>query len=301
MPSLGESVKGGDVLHVLVKVGDTVAADRASSNSRPTRRRSKCRRRVRASSRKWRSRTATRSPSVSWCWCSRAPRRRLQAAIAGLAGRHDRPRPRRPRPRDARPRRVSRWRRRPRHPASPPRGAVRRAKGAGTGAVAPPRPNVPAAPSVRRLARELGLDIADVPGSGKGGRDQRSGRARARQERDHRQGRRAGRRRACRRRLRLRAAAGLLGVRRRRAQGDARHPPQDRRAHGGQLAHHSARHAVREGGHHRARAAAQAVRQARRGRRRQAHGDVDHHQGDRRRRCASSRSSTPRSTSPPKK
>jgi pyruvate dehydrogenase E2 component (dihydrolipoamide acetyltransferase) len=36
--------------------------------------------------------------------------------------------------------------------------------------VAPPRPNVPAAPSVRRLARELGLDIADVPGSGKGGR-----------------------------------------------------------------------------------------------------------------------------------
>ena len=44
------------------------------------------------------------------------------------------------------------------------------ARGAGTGAVAPPRPNVPAAPSVRRLARELGLDIADVPGSGKGGR-----------------------------------------------------------------------------------------------------------------------------------
>ena len=42
--------------------------------------------------------------------------------------------------------------------------------GAGSGAVAPPRPNVPAAPSVRRLARELGLDIADVPGSGKGGR-----------------------------------------------------------------------------------------------------------------------------------
>ena len=27
LPSLGESVKGGDVLHVLVKVGDTVAAD----------------------------------------------------------------------------------------------------------------------------------------------------------------------------------------------------------------------------------------------------------------------------------
>jgi pyruvate dehydrogenase E2 component (dihydrolipoamide acetyltransferase) len=39
-----------------------------------------------------------------------------------------------------------------------------------SGGVAPPRPNVPAAPSVRRLARELGLDIADVPGTGKGGR-----------------------------------------------------------------------------------------------------------------------------------
>jgi pyruvate dehydrogenase E2 component (dihydrolipoamide acetyltransferase) len=44
------------------------------------------------------------------------------------------------------------------------------ATAAGTGAVAPPRPNVPAAPSVRRMARELGLDIADVPGTGKGGR-----------------------------------------------------------------------------------------------------------------------------------
>ncbi|BCS34392.1 acetyltransferase component of pyruvate dehydrogenase complex [Luteitalea sp. TBR-22] len=38
------------------------------------------------------------------------------------------------------------------------------------GSVAPPRPNVPASPAVRRLARELGLDIADVPGSGPGGR-----------------------------------------------------------------------------------------------------------------------------------
>ncbi|MPY87094.1 MAG: dihydrolipoyllysine-residue acetyltransferase [Luteitalea sp.] len=34
----------------------------------------------------------------------------------------------------------------------------------------PPRPNVPAAPSVRRLARELGLDVGDVPGSGPAGR-----------------------------------------------------------------------------------------------------------------------------------
>ncbi|HEY5868825.1 MAG TPA: 2-oxo acid dehydrogenase subunit E2, partial [Candidatus Tectomicrobia bacterium] len=34
----------------------------------------------------------------------------------------------------------------------------------------PPRPAVPAAPSVRQLAREIGVDIAQVPGSGPGGR-----------------------------------------------------------------------------------------------------------------------------------
>lgn len=50
------------------------------------------------------------------------------------------------------------------------RPAASASAGAGTGAVAPPRPNVPAAPSVRRLARELGLDVADVKGAGPGGR-----------------------------------------------------------------------------------------------------------------------------------
>jgi pyruvate dehydrogenase E2 component (dihydrolipoamide acetyltransferase) len=55
-------------------------------------------------------------------------------------------------------------------PLAPETRAAQVAAGAGSGAVAPPRPNVPAAPSVRRLARELGLDIGDVKGSGPGGR-----------------------------------------------------------------------------------------------------------------------------------
>ncbi|MGH9161397.1 MAG: 2-oxo acid dehydrogenase subunit E2, partial [Vicinamibacteraceae bacterium] len=38
----------------------------------------------------------------------------------------------------------------------------------------PPRPNVPAAPSVRRLARELGVDVRDVSGSGPAGRVSRA-------------------------------------------------------------------------------------------------------------------------------
>ncbi|MPZ18823.1 MAG: dihydrolipoyllysine-residue acetyltransferase [Luteitalea sp.] len=38
----------------------------------------------------------------------------------------------------------------------------------------PPRPNVPAAPSIRRLARELGVDVRDVPGSGPAGRISRA-------------------------------------------------------------------------------------------------------------------------------
>jgi pyruvate dehydrogenase E2 component (dihydrolipoamide acetyltransferase) len=41
---------------------------------------------------------------------------------------------------------------------------------AATGEVKPDRPPVPAAPSIRRLARELGVDIYDVRGSGPGGR-----------------------------------------------------------------------------------------------------------------------------------
>ena len=39
-----------------------------------------------------------------------------------------------------------------------------------SGRPAPARSDVPAAPSVRRLAREIGIDIAEVPGSGPGGR-----------------------------------------------------------------------------------------------------------------------------------
>ncbi len=67
IPNLGDGIKGGDVLNVLVKVGDTVAQDQGSSSSRPTRPPSKCRRRSPAPSRRSRSRPATRSPSARPC------------------------------------------------------------------------------------------------------------------------------------------------------------------------------------------------------------------------------------------
>ena len=54
-------------------------------------------------------------------------------------------------------------------PASAPTPAPAPAPPAGTGTPAPTR-LVPAAPSVRRLAREIGIDIAEVRGKGPGGR-----------------------------------------------------------------------------------------------------------------------------------
>ena len=63
---------------------------------------------------------------------------------------------------------ARRARRRPSNPTtprrSPPASAPRRARPVSS------RPPVPAAPSVRRFARELGVDIARVSGTGPGGR-----------------------------------------------------------------------------------------------------------------------------------
>ncbi|MBI4455022.1 MAG: 2-oxo acid dehydrogenase subunit E2 [Acidobacteria bacterium] len=56
--------------------------------------------------------------------------------------------------------------------AQPPEVAAETAESAGaeSGKVDESRPVAPSAPSVRRLARELGVDIQSVPGSGSGGR-----------------------------------------------------------------------------------------------------------------------------------
>ncbi len=174
LPSLGESVKGGDVLRVLVGVGDTVAADQGILELETDK-----------------ATVEVPSPgagvvkeivvkdgdhvdvgqlilvleggagapaaALQGAGAVASPAMGAQPAPAGDAAPGTTPVATPPSPGSG----ASSSR--PSAPASP-------AKGAGTGAVAPPRPNVPAAPSVRRMARELGLDIADVPGSGKGGR-----------------------------------------------------------------------------------------------------------------------------------
>lgn len=167
IPSLGDNIKGGDILRVLVKVGDVVAKDQGIIELET-------------------DKATVEVPSPSAGTVAEVPVKDGQRVevgqlvlvleggeAAGASGppatltqpqttvpetKAQKGEPMAPQPAPA-----------PAVPASRPAAAAT-AKGAGTGAVAPPRPNVPAAPSVRRLARELGLDIADVPGSGKGGR-----------------------------------------------------------------------------------------------------------------------------------
>jgi len=179
LPSLGESVKGGDVLRVLVKVGDAVAADQGllelETDKATVEVPSPSAGVVKEVAVKdgdhidvgqlvvvlegGAGQAAALPPSPGFGGASGAqaapaapgttpmpPTATAGVAVPAVAAS------------------------RPAAAAGLPPAASPAAKGAGTGAVAPPRPNVPAAPSVRRMARELGLDIADVPGSGKGGR-----------------------------------------------------------------------------------------------------------------------------------
>lgn len=168
IPSLGDNVKGGDILRVLVKVGDVLAKDQGIIELET-------------------DKATVEVPSPSAGTVKEVAVKDgdhvavgqlvlvLEGAAAAPSGppatltqpettvpetKAQKGEPMAPQPAAS-----------PAVPANRPAAAATTAsKGAGTGAVAPPRPNVPAAPSVRRLARELGLDIADVPGSGKGGR-----------------------------------------------------------------------------------------------------------------------------------
>jgi pyruvate dehydrogenase E2 component (dihydrolipoamide acetyltransferase) len=91
-----------------------------------------------------------------------------------------------------------------------------------------PRAPAAAAPTVRRAARELGVDIHDVAGTGSG--RPHLGRRRQGAREAHHAGRRPGRR-SRRRPGAAVSAARLREVGRGRAQADARHAPEDRRAH----------------------------------------------------------------------
>ena len=313
MPELGENITGGDVVRVLVKAGDTSRRTSRSSSSRPTRRPSKCPRRSPAPSRTSWSRPGEKvKVGQTILTCRRRRRREAQAPAArgraeaepeGAAGEGGRSRKghaeRGPQPKGARRRSATscgggrgqapdrqraatakcerrspapearRSRRHQPRPAQPRRAERRRSEGV----------RRPAAPSVRRIARELGVDIRQVPGTGPGGRiTVEDVQAFVRQVHGGR--RRAGAAPGGA----VAAASGLLEVGRRRAQADEQHPPQDRRASQPRLERDPARHPARQGRHHRARGAAQEVRPAGRARRRQADGHGDRAE-DRRRRA----------------
>ena len=173
IPELGENIKGGDVLHVLVKVGDTVAAEQGilelETDKATVEVPSPSAGVVKEIAVKDGDKVAVgqlvlvleaaggaaSAPAGGGAAVAAASAPQAQAASPAAAAQAATPE-----------RQAEKGQ--PMAPAA--RAAASAPKGAGTGAVAPPRPNVPAAPSVRRLARELGLDIADVPGSGKGGR-----------------------------------------------------------------------------------------------------------------------------------
>ena len=297
LPELGENVAAGDVL---ARPGEGRRHDRQgpgrSSSSRPTRRPSKCRRRSPASSPKSRSRRATRSRSARSSSASRttarqrrrrrapepkptADGRRAGGGRRRRAGRRDAPAPPGDRgegddPTDREPRsRPSEAGARPTRPTSREprrRGAgggdkVRRHQPRRRGAArrAPrrrARPAAPAAPSVRRLARELGVDIDQVPGTGPSGRISQDD-VKAHAKRADQPGRR---------RRRPAAAALSRGGRcptsRSGARSSASRCARLRRKTAEHLTARvdddSARHAVRHGRHHRARGAAQEVREA---------------------------------------
>ena len=147
----------------------------------------------------------------------------------------------------------------------------------------------PAAPSVRRLARELGVDIRRRHRQRPGRPDQRGGRAGVRPRGADRGG--GGGAAAPRRPLPDFTKWGeverkpMSNIRRKTAEHLVARVERD-----------PARHAARQGRHHRARGAAQALRAAGRAGRRQADDDGDRAEDRRRRAAASSRSSTRRST-----
>ena len=103
-------------------------------------------------------------------------------------------------------------------------------------------PPAPAAPSVRRMARELGVDVNEVAGSGRRRPDLGRGRERAHE---------AARRRRARGAAPPRAPSRLHALGPGRAAADARGPAEDRRTSDRRLGDDSARHAVRPRRHHR--------------------------------------------------
>ena len=190
VPELGENVAGGDVMRVLVNVGDTITRDQPVLELETDKATIEVPSSVAGVVKEIHVKKGDKVKvgAVVLTVDDAAP----AATARGAAGRGRR-RPPKPKPRPARqPDAARRRRRRP----QPPNRVARRcrpqrrrqqASDAGAGAPAPrprarPRrqrgperrvrdgPVAPASPAVRRLAREIGVDIDEVQGTGPGGR-----------------------------------------------------------------------------------------------------------------------------------
>jgi pyruvate dehydrogenase E2 component (dihydrolipoamide acetyltransferase) len=174
VPNLGENVKGGDVLRVLVKVGDTIAIDQPVIELETDKATIEVPSSVAGTVREIAVKAGdTITVGQQVLTVSGGPVAAAPAAAPAKAEPAAKPDP----PRAEAPAfgagktTEARGRSGPAEVVDISRGA----RTAAAAAVAEPvardlRAPAPAAPSVRRLARELGLDIHEVPGTGPGGR-----------------------------------------------------------------------------------------------------------------------------------
>ncbi len=168
LPELGENIASGDVLRVLVAVGDTIAREQPvvelETDKATIEVPSSVAGQVTAVNVKAGDKVKVGQVILSVSGSGAQP----AAVPAAAAAPEPAPAVAEPEPVRAAPVPVERPR-----PAAVPEKVVaisRAMRPHAEPAAAPDQPPAPAAPSVRRMARELGLDIHDVPGSGADGR-----------------------------------------------------------------------------------------------------------------------------------
>ncbi len=149
VPELGENVKEGDVVRVLVKAGDTIAVDQPIFELETDKATIEV--------------PSTVAGTVVEMKIKQGDKVKPGQTILTVDGVQESKGPVVQESRSAEvPKVVNIETARPSQPAQPTQPSTQPAAAAGS--------VVPAAPSVRRFARELGVDIAQVPGTGPGGR-----------------------------------------------------------------------------------------------------------------------------------
>ena len=180
LPALGENVKAGKVVSVLVKVGDTIKADQPVVEVETDKALIEVPSSVAGKVKAVHIKPGDEAPAGQAILTVEAEDGAAPAKPA--SGERDAKKPEAAPPKEEKPAAKA-----PAAPAAPPREAPRpepapaaaRAEAEPAPAPAPtpasarariPVGPVPAAPSVRRLAREVGVDLEEVPGTGPGGR-----------------------------------------------------------------------------------------------------------------------------------